>query len=376
MTTPLTQEQLIELYIKSCPVFYFHKKEPYMPCDFDDMLRLSNVNIEDFKTSYKKTKMITIPEENKFNYPIGKQVLCKTLGEYMVADKTYIDLMFVLTFTWNGTRESHAFDKEQACVRLVKKDNLWEIDSIHGSIHGNGLWLRGDRLDKEDNRNVLYLANESHAIYGKAKTYKRIFGFGNDICSKDIRWMPTEFVVFGKDSINIYNNMKELLYPNVSYFGYAGYIGGADNNQEWPGSIIFKPFSFQTCDEHQNGIDTLFSGNSIAYGRKNVISTGIRYFIRSICVIIWLLFFGYIIYNNFLNNNVCSPGVNSSIYKNISVFGLQLLIVGILFMSGTYIGWEIFILSPIDNYNTKYFKIQCVDNDKIRNLKIKIKLSE
>jgi hypothetical protein len=364
----LTQNELVELYIKSCPVFYFHKEEPYMPCDFDDILRLSNVNVEEFKINYKDFKMITIPEDKKFNHPVGKQILCKTLGEYMIADKTYIDLMFILTFTWNGTLDPHAYDKEQACVRLQKTNNKWEINSIHVSIHGDGLWLFGDRLDREDNRNVLYVSNESHAIYGRDTTHKRIFGFGNDVCSKDIRWMPTEFVVFEAGSIlteniNIYDDKKTLIKENVSYFGYSGKIGDGKVKwpQNWAGSIIFTPFRFRTCDTHQNGIDTLFSDNGLSTGKEKIIKTNVRYFARSVCSIIWLLFFAFIIYSSFIENNISLLGLlglNSSIYKKLGIFGLQLLIIGILFITGTYIGWEIFILSPINDYKTWNWPIQ------------------
>ena len=29
-----------KLFIKYCPIFYFHKKEPYMPTNFDEILKL------------------------------------------------------------------------------------------------------------------------------------------------------------------------------------------------------------------------------------------------------------------------------------------------------------------------------------------------
>lgn len=42
----LTELELVDMYIKACPIFYFHNEEPYMPSDFDDMLRISGVDIE------------------------------------------------------------------------------------------------------------------------------------------------------------------------------------------------------------------------------------------------------------------------------------------------------------------------------------------
>jgi hypothetical protein len=342
----LTQEELVDLYIKSCPIFYFHKDEPYMPCDFDDILRISSVNINEFKNNYKNVKMITIPDDKKFNHPIGKQVLCKTLGEYTVANVTYIDLMYVLTFTWNGTREPHAFDKEQACVRLKKIGNLWEIYKVFGSAHGNGMWWEATRLDKEDNRIILYAGNESHALYSIAKTHKRIFGFGDDVCAKDIKWLPTEFVVYETgpiltENIKIYNNMKQIIREDVSYFAYTGHIGNEDNDQDWAGSIIFDPINFDSYYKYQGGFDSIFSGH------YKVITTPIRYLIRTVSGIVWLLFFGFLIYNNMIKSSQFN-----SIYKNMGIFGLQLLIVVILFVTGAYMSWEMFIISPINDYDT------------------------
>jgi hypothetical protein len=34
--------ELAKLFIKYCPIFYFYKDEPYMPCDFEDILNIAN----------------------------------------------------------------------------------------------------------------------------------------------------------------------------------------------------------------------------------------------------------------------------------------------------------------------------------------------
>jgi hypothetical protein len=71
-----------------------------------------------------------------------------------------------------------------------------------------------------------------------------------------------------------------------------------------------------------------------------------RYLIRSISGVVWFVFFGYLIYNNMIK----SSSVNS-IYKNIGMFGLQLFIVAMLFLTGAYMSWEIFIISPINDHD-------------------------
>jgi hypothetical protein len=191
------------------------------------------------------------------------------------------------------------------------------------------MWWDAVTLDREGDRVILYPGNESHALYSIAKTHKRIFGFGDDECAKDIRWMPTEFVVYETGhiltgNINIYDDKKTLIRENVSYFAYSGDIGNEGNNQEWSGNIIFDPINFNSFYKYQGGFDSIFSGNN------KVIDTSMRYLIRSISGVVWFVFFGYLIYNNMIK----SSSVNS-IYKNIGMFGLQLFVVANLFLTGS-----------------------------------------
>jgi hypothetical protein len=94
---------LSPLFIKYCPIFYFYKKEPYMPANFDDILTIAGLTPQTVMD--ENLKLITIPREKRFDNKTGNQILCKTSGFYTIKNTIYIDLIYNVTFTWNVTRE-------------------------------------------------------------------------------------------------------------------------------------------------------------------------------------------------------------------------------------------------------------------------------
>jgi hypothetical protein len=338
-------ETIVQLFIKSKPIIYFYKDEPYLPCDFDNLLNIANVKKEDLPT----TNLINIPKNKRFDHPVSTQILCKTEGFITVNNRTYIDLVYVVTFSWNGTLEEHAFDKEEIIIRLEKNDNKFNIIRIFGSAHGNGMWWSSKLVDIENEHYVLYSANESHAIYNEPRVHKRIFGFGNDECGADIRWEPTEFVIFNIDNtIKIYNDKFVLLNNDASYFGYNREIGNEKNSQTWPGGLTYETLDLDGYYKYQGGFDNLFSG------RSKVINTKIRYGLRTICGIIFTLFLGYFIYNNVIKTSYATHET----IKKLGMLTLQLFIFVSFFIASAYISWEIFIISPISNYDINTTPIQ------------------
>jgi hypothetical protein len=349
-------QEIVKLFIKSCPVFYFYKDEPYMPCNFDDLLKIANVTIEDLNS----IKLINLPREKRFDHPIATQILCKTEGYITVSNRTYIDLTYIVTFSWNGTAQEHAFDKEEVIVRLEKTPTTngnytYEIIRIFGSCHGNGMWWPRRLMDVDSNSNkvILYSANESHAMYNEPRVHKRIFGFGNDVCGHDIKWEPTEFVIFMNNSVNIYDLNYNIIRANVDYFKYPFNIGDFKNNQEWPGNIIYETLDLDSYYKYQGGFDNLFTG------KHKVVDYKYRYLARIITGIILMLFLGYLINMNVIK----SPIVGN--YKRLGLLILQLLIFTLIFIASAYISWEIFIISPISNHDiiTAPIKLKLFDDD-------------
>jgi hypothetical protein len=287
-----------------------------MPCDFEDILNIANIKIEDLNT----IELITIPKEKRSDTPVATQILCKTEGFITVSNRTYIDLVYVITFTWNGTLEEHAFDKEEIIIRLEKDNNsndIYNIIRIFGSAHGNGMWWHSKSVDTENNHHVLYSANESHAIYNEPRVHKRIFGFGNDVCGAHIRWEPTELVIFNIDNtVKIYDDKFNIINNDASYFKYDKLIGNEKNNQKWPGGLIYETLDLDSNYKYQGGFDNLFTG------KYKVINPNVRYGLRTVCGIIFCLFFGYLIYTNVIKSSF----TNYKVIKTIGILLLQLLI--------------------------------------------------
>lgn len=318
------------------PVVYFTANEPYLPVDFDTILEIANIT----KDKLNETKLIVIPKDKRSDLPLAKQILCKTKGEFTYAGIRYIDLVYIVIFTWNGTKEPHAFDKEEIRLRLKFLNNEWIIDRIFGSSHGNGMWFKRSKNDiefyeEDKNRPVMYSSFESHAMYNKPRTYKRIFGFGNDVTKKDILWIPSQVVFFDENN-DISLLPSQTPSPDLEYFKYNGNIGAEKDNQEWTGSIDYN--TLEDADgyyKYQGGIDNLFTGH------HKKIDDKIRTFVKVVCIIAWVFFIGYFIFRDVLDYKA---GLTTRSMLIWFIIG-HILIIGGLFITGSYLGLEAFVLN-------------------------------
>lgn len=330
--------EFIDLFIQHCPIFYFYKKEPYMPCNFDEILKISGIQPPN-KVTEESIKMITIPKEKRFNVNIATQILCKSSKIFTVKDTRYLDLIYIVTFTWNGTIEEHAFDKEEVIVRVkYNDDNTTTIFRVYGSAHGDGMWFDRKYLEfNEDGKLIMYSANQSHAMYNRSRTYKRIFGFGNDLTGKYIKWEPSEFVIINDNNVNIYDKNIIEKSGDFKYFLVNKYIGNSKNNQQWPGSLNYDTLNLDAFYKYQGGVDNVFTGPLAQ------ISKGVRIALRVITILVWFGFFGYIIFRDVLNYK----NHNYSMKKLVLFIVLHIFLVIGLFITGTILGLDVFILNPI-----------------------------
>jgi len=364
-----------ELFIKHCPLIYFHKDEPYLPASFDDILNVSKITKTVSGTTYdgiqlKDVKvqkdvdnntLILIDKNKKYitKDSMGKQILCRTNGIWSVTKNNnnneilytdYIDLVYIVTFTWNGTLEPHAFDKEEIVVRLIRNSNkiinntpinTWIPFRVFGSAHGYGKWYNYDNLDFDTTQNkfIMYSALESHAMYSDILVHKRLFGFGNDITKKDILWSPSEFVVFDVDmkDVNVYNNdnIKISASDNTKFFLYNGQIGDEKDKQWWGGSM------FLTNTYDTNNLDGwLKFGGGLADlfdGKRPQVSPTIR---NSVKIVSGLILLGLLI---FIIKHIITYKKNN---KYIALFVILYIVLFILmFASSTFIGLELFVFN-------------------------------
>lgn len=314
MSYSLETQELLDLFVRFCPVWYYTKKEPYMPATFEDILSISTLivkadnkqvgkqitlgtdnNIQlDWKTlnrvmaSYQPgdiaNMLINIDKDKRKQVPVGKQIICRTTGlwsrDIPLADMhwQYLDLQYITMYAWNGTISSHAFDAETVVVRLVKYDNTgpWEIKRVYGSSHGNGMWTDKRFLELEGSHPVIFCAEESHSMYFKPAVYKRMFRFADDVCKREVRWEPTEFLYVPIDTMPVYRAvLNESSHEiqlitglntdggELDYYRFNGLIGNAKNNQVFPLSTRYADTDTNNLDgyyKYEGGINNLFNG--------------------------------------------------------------------------------------------------------------------
>lgn len=322
----MEQSELLKLFVKYCPIWYYTKHEPYMPATFEDILSISSLtadpkaeNFESLKAKletdplaaqldpiklnsildiYSKQDvdkmMIKISNELRQKVPVGKQIICRTTGLWsrtlpaVDINWQYLDLQYITMYTWNGTLGSHAFDIEHVVVRLVKTDKAsnWVIKRVYGSSHGNGMWTDTQYLEMEGEHPVIYCANESHSMYFKPAVYKRMFRFGDDVCSRDTRWEPSVFIYVPIDTIpvvraevsnGIINLISNLNHEGVelTYYRYHGKIGNEKKNQVFPLSTKYIDTDTNNLDsyyKYEGGVNNIFNGRHAKVSRSTYIT--------------------------------------------------------------------------------------------------------
>jgi hypothetical protein len=318
----MQQSELVELFVKYCPIWYYTDKEPYMPATFEDILNISTLTARPPRTptvasmeTYEalKTKLeadplaerldpeglnkilsvypsididgmlIKVNRELRKKIPVSKQIICRSTGMWSRSAPTadihwkFLDLQYITLYSWNGTLSEHAFDAESVVVRLVKsdEDSEWKIKRVYGSSHGNGMWTDYRFLEMEGNHPVIYCAEESHSMYFKPAVYKRMFRFADDVCRRDIRWTPTEFIHVPMDTlpatrVEISENsiIKKLSGLNrdgteLQYYLYHGFIGDEKNNQIFPLSSKYQDTDTNNLDgyyKYEGGVNNIFNG--------------------------------------------------------------------------------------------------------------------
>ncbi len=392
------------IFFKYCPIIYLHSKEPYMPIRFDDLIngqkykstRLiyqnesDNVNMNTDDTDNINVKMydydkfdhgvlnqiceLPINEQTKYlidinadtkcvNVPISNQIQCFTKGKYKFqnANDEYIDIFYVTIYGWNGTLAYHAFDVEY----IVCSINLTQekVIRVYGSSHGNGMWYDKE-IEYEGTRPIIYAGFESHAMYPRIGTIKRIFGFGNDYLEKGIRYDPNEIILlacknniytpenpkYGSHYILLTKQMplcsdisciivKEVYAP---YFYFGGVIGSYSNNQTWITNIDWDIMNLDGWFKFEGGFANLFEGRliKIKYAFQNILLIiGILLW----CILLWTLFSNFV-----FNSSITYKNQNLNNYNIIYKIVLSLIIIIsslIFFITTFYIGLKIFVLN-------------------------------
>lgn len=262
----------MEILEKYHPVFWFYSSERYFPCNMKDYIsncslqykgqtivpygKLTAGMITDPKINtllgppYTRNSDFVLVMENE-DFKIGNKEFIQGykstgLNKYPVpvfayvnhveSDfESYTDVVLMMLYAFNGTRESHTFDSEFVTVRYDNKAN--DLYGIYMSEHGGGRWVPKSELEMYTDPKtkkqypVVYIANESHATYPHAGKYPRIFNFGSDFCNKGFFWSPQKYVILPKD--------KESLPEEYKYLAFVG-------NRSQDQDTGFPPYYQQT----------------------------------------------------------------------------------------------------------------------------------
>ena len=260
----LSLATMVNLVNKYHPVFWFHSKEKYFPVNPKDYIELSSLvyinetlikypnlkcnNLTDsnvnpllgkpykrnFNFKLKMEKGYIFEKGNK-NYILGKNisypykrpvpifVYISEVSSNFIPEKdiynskfgktTYIDLIFYIHYSHNGTLDFHNYDIEFITIRINKKTK--KIYKIYLSQHGEGEWISySDISYYKKTHPIIYSAYESHAMYSKKGKFVRIYNFGTDFTDNGYFWVPFNLVILPK-------NMKELS-KDVLYLAFVG----------------------------------------------------------------------------------------------------------------------------------------------------------
>ena len=188
-----------ELYTKYLPIVYLHSNEQYQPVQVSNYIK--NCRLVKETTDNVVMETISNPDDilkydNKYYLEL-KDVKSRKGDKdkkqyfYCFSNKgndnfngSFIDLTYVLCYSYNGTLSPHDFDTESVTIRLDKNKKILKIVL---TSHGNYVTYNPNQIEFEGHRPVVYSAWESHAFYPKPENYRRMFNFGNDVCERGIR---------------------------------------------------------------------------------------------------------------------------------------------------------------------------------------------
>jgi hypothetical protein len=223
-----------------------------MPIDFEDILNVAEIK----PINLHKVSIIYLYEEDKNNNNIGKQILCKTNGYIEIDGKKYIDLIYIITYLWTGYKyNQHPFDKSTIIVRLDENKKLNKVCCVNKD---ETIWYEPDKLEFENNRPVLISSLNTHNLYNEEYKLKNLL-LERDYVVKDIKWEPSEFVIYNKNIVKLIDINGNNIEKNMEHYLYNKNIGDEKNNQQMPASVNFDTVKMEAFYNYNGDIFNLFN---------------------------------------------------------------------------------------------------------------------
>ncbi len=247
-----------KLFIDNCPIIYFNKTEPYMPIDFDDILDIADIK----SINLHKVNIIFIYDADKNIKKIGKQILCKKTDEFELDGNKYTDLIYIINYLWYGNEnDEHPFDKSVIIVRLDENYKFVKLCCVNKT---DSIWYEENDLQFEDNKPILFSSLKTHNLYNKEFIFKSII-LEIDNIKKEIKWEPSEFIIFNKQeqnnniyTINLIDNKGNMIDRDIKYYLYDKNIGNEYFNQQMPSSINYNTSKMEAFYNYNGDIINLF----------------------------------------------------------------------------------------------------------------------
>lgn len=189
------------------PILYFHQDENFYPVAIPDyLIRCSMWNGEDKvldvgQITSNSLSQIDLSNSDNWSlrdyYPMDGTLTAPVYGRIMSETADQITLQYIFFYSFNSgylicchVYGNHHADIEHVTITVNKTTN--KIDKMFFGAHGyqDGRWIKGDSLQYENERPIVYVARGSHACYPTSGTYYRIYFLANDHCGKGKRWDP------------------------------------------------------------------------------------------------------------------------------------------------------------------------------------------
>jgi len=211
-------------------ILRFSSREKYFPVDPIDYIakcklvddntgevlhELGEIRPEDLhRDKYKSTRLMLDPASRSGSQNLEDVPIFHWENEIIVNQtQKFMDHVYIIFYSYNGTTEPHDFDAEFVTVR---RDHTDQIIGFFLSQHGDAQWVPSKHMlkDESSGKFVIFVANESHANYRTSGTQSRAFGFASDFTnSGGPIWAPERLIYLPREPLDLPSNLKYLLFP-------------------------------------------------------------------------------------------------------------------------------------------------------------------
>jgi hypothetical protein len=171
-----------------------------------------------------------------------------------------------------------------------------------------------NELEWYDKKDITF-ENNKPVLYSSLKTHKLYY---NKLNNNNIKWEPTEFIIYDNNNINLFDINNKKIDEDLSYYLYDKNIGNETFNQQMPLSINFNIQNMEGFYNYNGDIFNIFTKHDIMSFK----------FLKKVLLILFLLISLLMIYFDVKK------------YK-INVFNIIYIVIYIYLLINSYINLSI-----------------------------------